>query len=636
LQSDPLLNDWVEQGLALHENKKATTCFFCGNKIKTNRFEILEAHFNKSYKELSTKIDSAIILLEKRRESFLTYKRNLPAKGLIYTEFRNDYDERKKVVDELCDKYYDLISQIIQLLVEKKSNMICDTYDGRLCRIIEEIDFEYKEFTALNDVIKQHNKKTEFFNDNIKASKNKIEEYHLSKYKETFDKEVNEIKATAENLRITDEQANKIKNRYLSLEAEVKNSQIPADEINKDISLIMGRDELLFVNSELGYQIKRKGEDAKHLSKGEENAIALVYFFNSFMDIDSDIENTIIVLDDPISSFDSNFYYNAISYIKEKTRECGQLFIFTHKFSLVKDITMMYKNDDLHSYLLQRKDGQPHLTKQHKLLSIYHDEYAFLFSEIYNFVKNPPENISEYLRYPNMARRLMESFLTFKIPRGEGSMLDRVQILQNGKDTVGSRAVVRMLNNHSHLRVIKSNDSFDDIDTIESLPEVLNSLMEFIKSHDKMHYDTLALMCDPDYECDGDAVYIKKPVLYKVDLYEMAASAGLGTYADDLISIGSISTTNPDCDFAVTISGDSMEPKIHTGSVALVKKCEEVGRGKIAIVAYQGQCFCKKVVRNEKTLMLYSENKNYPPINVTDISSYKLYGEVIETIDKQE
>ena len=109
----------------------------------------------------------------------------------------------------------------------------------------------------------------------------------------------------------------------------------------------MGRNELKFIRNPIGYQITRNGQLAEHLSKGEENAIALIYFFNSFLNIDTDIKNTIVVLDDPISSFDSNFYYNAISYISEKTKEAGQIFIFTHKFSEFKDYTIMY-NGGLH------------------------------------------------------------------------------------------------------------------------------------------------------------------------------------------------------------------------------------------------------------------------------------------------
>ena len=65
----------------------------------------------------------------------------------------------------------------------------------------------------------------------------------------------------------------------------MRNSQIPADEINRDIAFIMGRAELKFENTDQGYRILRKGKLAKNLSKGEENAVALIYFFNTLRDM---------------------------------------------------------------------------------------------------------------------------------------------------------------------------------------------------------------------------------------------------------------------------------------------------------------------------------------------------------------
>ena len=101
-----------------------------------------------------------------------------------------------------------------------------------------------------------------------------------------------------------------------------------------------------------------------NLSKGEENAIALIYFFNTYLDVDADAQNTIVILDDPISSFDSNFYYNAISYIREKTSQVGQTFIFTHKFSLLKDYSLMYKGNT-NRYTMQRVQDGPQDRKSH-------------------------------------------------------------------------------------------------------------------------------------------------------------------------------------------------------------------------------------------------------------------------------
>jgi len=56
----------------------------------------------------------------------------------------------------------------------------------------------------------------------------------------------------------------KLTQQINDLEQSVKNSQIPADAINRDIEFIMGRKELVFSNSALGYQITRGGKRAKY------------------------------------------------------------------------------------------------------------------------------------------------------------------------------------------------------------------------------------------------------------------------------------------------------------------------------------------------------------------------------------
>lgn len=369
------------------------------------------------------------------------------------------------------------------------------------------------------------------------------------------------------------------------------------------------------------------------MSKGEENAIALIYFFNTFLDVDADAQNTIVILDDPISSFDSNFYYNAISYIREKTSQVGQTFIFTHKFSLLKDYSLMYKGNT-NRYTMQRVQDGPQLVDEDKLISQYHDEYAYLFKRVYTFVKQPPSDTSEYLQYPNMARRLLEGFLTFKLPlpNDQCSMIDKVLALEGNKNTAEGRAMLRLLNNRSHLRVIQDSQFADDIDNITILPNTLKYLLEFMRKHDERHYNTLAVLCDPQYDEDGDAVEVEQVVEHTVKLYEMPASAGPGNFLEDNIDTQEITVTNPDCSFAVKISGDSMEPNIIDGSVALVKKCENVPNAHVGIVWYQGKSYCKKIVQKEDGLLLVSINKAYTPIEVTSYEDWRVFGEVIEVI----
>jgi len=164
------------------------------------------------------------------------------------------------------------------------------------------------------------------------------------------------------------------------------------------------------------------------------------------------------------------------------------------------------------------------------------------------------------------------------------------------------------------------------------LPDTLKHLLEFMKCHDEKHYNTLALLCDPQYNIDGDAIAVERPTLKKVKLYEMAASAGPGAFLDDDVTGKEVDVSNPDCTFAVKISGDSMEPEILDKSIALVKRCETVPHAHIGIVWYKGNCYCKKIIQNGNQLLLVSTNKKYKPIEVTSYDELHIFGEVLETI----
>ena len=483
LKKDPQLSNWVEDGLSLHQNRNTSICLFCGNPINENRFDELRDHFNKSYKELSDKIDGAIELLGHKMRQFDAVKMQMPNCALLYPELKNQYMLLQTEAIKICEQYSTVISEIIDILRRKKSDMINDGYVNEFLQAVNQLTFDYSVFDAVLGILQKHNQKNKEFQKSIEQAQVKIEYHHISEFSE-------EIISFEKKIEAKNQEYNNLYSDYLNhktridtLEQEVKNSQIPADEINRDIAFIMGRSELVFSNSDLGYKITRNGKKAENLSKGEENAIALIYFFNTLLDVDSDASNSIIVLDDPISSFDSNFYYNAISYIRDKTSLVGQTFIFTHKFALLKDFSLMFR-DKTNRYTISRNLGIPQIINEDKLISQYHDEYAYLFKKVYDFVKQPPQDTSEYLQYPNIARRLLESFLTVKLPlpNDQCSILDKVIELEKGNNTFAGRAILRLLNNRSHLRVISSNEHVDDIDSISVLPDTLKLLLEFYET----------------------------------------------------------------------------------------------------------------------------------------------------------
>ncbi len=122
----------------------------------------------------------------------------------------------------------------------------------------------------------------------------------------------------------------------------------------------MGRDELLFEPHKIktkdengdeaeiddGYVIKRGEGVVDHLSEGEKTAIAFVYFTIHLKDQDFNLRNGIIVIDDPISSLDSNSLFQAFAFLKDAVGNAEQIFIFTHNFDFLKLLLNWVKNID--------------------------------------------------------------------------------------------------------------------------------------------------------------------------------------------------------------------------------------------------------------------------------------------------
>lgn len=72
-----------------------------------------------------------------------------------------------------------------------------------------------------------------------------------------------------------------------------------------------------------------------------------------------------------------------------------------------------------------------------------------------------------------------------------------------------------------------------------------------------------------------------------------------------------------DADYAVCISGDSMEPYIHDGEMVFVKETQELYNGDVGIFCVDGAMYCKQYyVDEERNLHLLSANPNRISANI--------------------
>jgi hypothetical protein len=82
-------------------------------------------------------------------------------------------------------------------------------------------------------------------------------------------------------------------------------------------------------------------------------------------------------------------------------------------------------------------------------------------------------------------------------------------------------------------------------------------------------------------------------------------------------------------DFASWISGDSMEPTYHNGSVALIRETGFDYDGAVYAVVWDSQTFIKKVYREEEGLRLVSINKDYKDVYIPYDENPRIVGKIV-------
>ena len=119
------------------------------------------------------------------------------------------------------------------------------------------------------------------------------------------------------------------------------------------------------------------------------------------------------------------------------------------------------------------------------------------------------------------------------------------------------------------------------------------------------------------------------PRLYK--LYDIPVSAGTGNFLDDSSyeMIEAPGFVPPSADFALRVSGDSMEPLFQDGRVVWVKAQDALGSGDIGIFIYSDDVYCKKLIVDGGAAYLRSLNPEYVDIEINEGFGFRTIGKVV-------
>ena len=509
-KNDPKLNKWAQHGFELHKtNSEKKKCLFCQNEFSEGFLESLLKHFSNDYEKIQNDITSFI------RELTNLKKEKISEKNLeIYMDLQSDYKNKAKKLNSIVDKLNGWIDGATKNLNEKYDNPLLVVTASKSSRDFK--DFHNKTIDDINTIITDHNSKVDNHEQEVNGAKEELENHFIavaikeqdySRIKADYDSGIEAEKGAKNEVEEN--------NRQISnLEKETSNIGEAVQKINKHLEEFFGRKEILLEldDSKKGYVIKRDGDTAYNLSEGEKNAIAFSYFIVKVQEKGFKIKEGIIVIDDPISSFDSNFIYHCFSLIKNYFKNAEQLIVLTHNFeffNLVKD-WFEQKNGKIKSNnkkIANEADKKPipseffmieNIVENEKrcasilpleeTLRRFKSEYHFLFSRLNQFITEGSPNYADFYTIGNIARRFLEIYINFKIPT-TGDLQSKVDQLET--QTVSEtekHKVYKLIQEFSH--------GFDPTSTIEhkdksEIQNAIKVLMKMVKESDKKHFDSL-------------------------------------------------------------------------------------------------------------------------------------------------
>ncbi|WP_164711929.1 AAA family ATPase [Staphylococcus debuckii] len=373
--------------------------------------------------------------------------------------------------------YY--VKKTVEILEEKRRYPYKTKFEGycvndlkkTLDKLKEKIEIYEQLVITYNSSFKElsiiQDKATEL---NIKLASIKIKD-KLTEYKE---KENLYNNLCVENKNLINEKEI-VENRIDKNIQELKKTNFALKEINDNLKLIFYDDNRLkLVNQNNKYYIKSRGKYVKsnELSLGEQNVISLCYFFST-INKDRSIEDVyrhemLLVLDDPISSFDYENKIGIYNFLRMKLKrvcrnnEDSKIIITTHDMEvlnnlekLVSELKVVGKKNKTNLCLLNSNGVQPMKNK-------FKDQYKNQLRDIYSFAKGENDIVEQYIG--NEMRKVLEAFSTFNFQCG----MDDLRRSDNGfplsiikddreKEFFESFMFRLVLNNESHSKDTVNN-----------------------------------------------------------------------------------------------------------------------------------------------------------------------------------
>uniref|UniRef100_B8DMH4 Protein CR006 P-loop domain-containing protein n=1 Tax=Nitratidesulfovibrio vulgaris (strain DSM 19637 / Miyazaki F) TaxID=883 RepID=B8DMH4_NITV9 len=492
IEINKAFRDWVESGFSLHKSHNMSQCQLCGNQISSDRQKTLSEIFTDAHNDILRSITIQQDLISKNINAIKDWEASVPHPATLFDHYTEKYSIAFALVKEKIDFACEEMRTLSTLLEQKKHNT-----DKKQVHSLHTPHISNDCLKELFSIALLHNNESDNHSRCVENAQSMIASHHILENFEIYTQKTNQFTYLTDrqkNISIALEKTDKKLNH---ISAQVKDTLKPAHELTTELADYLGRKELEFTVEQNGYIIRRNGTVISDLSDGEKTAIAYLYFLKSLSDESNDISSSIIVIDDPVSSLDTNALYNAYSYTKEKTINAHQLFILTHNymfFRLIKSwITREHDSENnklcgIYTFETFFSSGtrSSKLTKTRQVFKDYETEYHYLFETCYKCcISCSPEKCGEkcYM-LPNVARRVLETFLSFSFPTK--TSLSQMVLAHPHLTSTEKNVLYSLTNDYSH-SCIPGRDYYDRT-VLENIPLIMRLVIKAIETLNEQHF----------------------------------------------------------------------------------------------------------------------------------------------------
>ncbi|MFP6045967.1 ATP-binding protein [Helicobacter pylori] len=479
--------------------KENSICPFCQKETITEEFKKqLKSYFDTSYQESTETIKEKMKDYKSRTAGALER-----LDEIVETEQKNQQTKLnteifKRIIETLKSKINGNQQKMFDKGKEMSRSFKLESTKNEIKEIRDLIDTANQQIANHNEIIKDtKNQKKNCVEQTwkflVNEFKSDIQEYN-KKYC-GLEKGINNLeKAISEN----QEEVKKLENEIKELEKNMVSIKPIVNEIN---TLLKGYGFTNFglacTEDEKSYRIQREDGQlvGETLSEGEVTFITFLYYYHltkGSLEENDISENKVLVIDDPISSLDSNILFIVSVLVKDLMKETmeektniKQIIILTHNTYFYKNITYNLKRyQGKYSFWIINKDNNISKIKSYKENPIK-NSYELLWQE----VKQAKENNASWVSLQNVMRRIIEYY--FRILGGFEHNHNLSECFENIEEKQVCNSFISWFNDGSHGI---SDDLFvqsQDI-SIETYLKVFEKIFE-ITGHEA-HYKMMMRM----------------------------------------------------------------------------------------------------------------------------------------------